>query len=65
MSLVVHHTVTSSFDDTLARAAMVRYCLQQNWEYRLGSTYDKIDMFVEKSNGKRIGFELVCNACWT
>ena len=65
MSPVVRLTTNSSFDDSLARAAMVRYCIQQNWEHELGDSYAKIDMFARKPDGTYIGLELICNACWT
>lgn len=65
MPLVVHRTTNLSFDDSLARAAMGRYCVQQNWEYKFGTPYDKIDMFAKKSDGIYIGLELICNVCWT
>ena len=65
MSPAVRLTINSSFDDSLARAAMGRYCIQQNWVYELGDSYAKVDMFAKKPDGTYIGLELVCNACWT
>ena len=65
MSPVVHLATNLSFDDNYARAAMVRYCIQQNWAYELGDVYAKVDMFAKKPDGTYIGLELAYNACWT
>lgn len=70
MSPVVRLTANSSFDDSSARAAMGRYCAQQNWEFEFGDPYAKVDMFAKTgkpdgTNNPYIGLELICNACWT
>ena len=65
MSLVVHLTTNSSFDDSLDRNAIARYCTAKNYTYRFSSKFDPVDMFATKPDGTIVALELTCNACWT
>lgn len=65
MSLVVRLTTNSSFDDSLDRNAIARYCVSKNCTYVFGDRYSPIDICATKPDGTRVALELTCNACWT
>ena len=61
----MHQTANSSFDDSLDRNAIARYCVSMGYTPSFADRYAPIDMSVIKPDGTRVALELICNACWT